>query len=163
MKKLKWWEENFEGLLLSMMLAALTALVILQVIMRYFVNNPLTWSEELCRMLLVWSGFFSIGFCARKGTTICLDTVLNLMPLPIKRIILNATTLFMILLLLWLLKGAYQLTVETYHGGSLLPGLLISQYWLYVGPMVGIALGVIRFIQCLFRTHFYRNIEKKEG
>ena len=77
MKKLKWWEENFEGLLLSMMLTALTALVILQVIMRYFVNNPLTWSEELCRMLLVWSGFFSIGFCARKGTTDRKSTRLN--------------------------------------------------------------------------------------
>ncbi len=163
MKKLKWWEENFEGVLLAIMLIALTLLVILQVIMRYLVNNPLTWSEELCRLLLVWSGFFSIGFCARKGTTICLDTVLNLMPLPAKRIIMNITTLFMILLLGWLLKGAYQLVMETYGGGSLLPGLLIPQYWLYAGPMAGIGLGMIRFIQCLFRTHFYRDIGKKEG
>lgn len=164
MKTLKWLEENFEGMIMAIMLIALTFLVMLQVVMRYLVNDPLTWSEELCRMLLVWSGFFSIGFCARKDTTIRLDTILNILPVPVRRVVWNVTTVFMIALLGWLLKGAYELVMDTYSGGSLLPGLLIPQYWLYVGPLVGIALGMLRFIQCLFRTHFYRNIgEKKEG
>lgn len=73
MKKLKWLEENFEGVILVIFLTLLTTLVTLQIIMRYLFHSPFSWSEELCRMLLVWSGFFSIGYCARKGSTIRLD------------------------------------------------------------------------------------------
>ena len=62
MKKLKWLEENFEGVILVIFLTLLTTLVTLQIIMRYLCHSPFSWSEELCRMLLVWSGFFSIGY-----------------------------------------------------------------------------------------------------
>lgn len=155
MKKLSWWEENLEGVILVIMLSGLTILVMMQVIMRYLFNDPLTWSEELCRLLLVWSGFFSIGYCARKGTTIKLDTVLNALPAKVKRGILILTTVMMIVLLAFLFYGAVKLFRATAQSGSLLPGLLIPQYWLYFGPMVGIGLGCIRFVQTLFRTKLF--------
>lgn len=162
MKKLKWLEENLETILLVAMLILLTLLVMLQIIMRYFFNSPLSWSEELCRMLLVWSGFFSIGYCARKGSTIRLDTVLTALPPVVQRILMNFTTVFMVGLLSYLLLGAYRLVLDTAASGSTMAGLLIPQYWLYIGPLVGIALGMLRFIQCLFQTHFYRDIGAKK-
>jgi len=157
MKKLKWLEENLEMIFLAVMLILLTILVMLQIMMRYVFNSPLTWSEELCRMLLVWSGFFSIGYCARKGTTIRLDTVVSILPPAIQRILMCLTTVFMVGLLSYLLIGACRLVVDTASSGSMLPGLLIPQYWLYVGPLAGIALGIFRFVQCLFRTRFFRD------
>lgn len=162
MKKLKWLEENLEMIFLAAMLMMLTALVMLQIVMRYVFNSPLTWSEELCRMLLVWSGFFSIGYCARKGTTIRLDTVVTLLPPVVQRVLLCLTTVLMAGLLGYLLLGAFRLVADTAASGSVLPGLLIPQYWLYVGPLVGIALGIFRFVQCLFRTRFFENAGMKK-
>lgn len=164
MKKVKWLEENLEGVVLITMLSLLTLLVMVQITMRYLFNNPLSWSEELCRMLLVWSGFFSIGYCARKGSTIRLDTVVTMLPPLLQRILMTLTTFFMIGLLGYLLSGAYRLVLETMASGSLMAGLQIPQYWLYVGPMVGIATGMLRFIQCLFLTHFFWDAgNPKEG
>ena len=160
-EKLKWLEKNFESIFMCFGLILLSVLVLLQVIMRYVFHNPMTWSEELCRLVLTWSGFFSIGFCARRDLTICLDVVLNALPAAVRRILLNVTTLLMVALLGYLLSGAWQLVLKTAAGGSMLPGLQIPQYWLYVGPLIGIALGLVRYIQCLFRTHFYRDIAKK--
>lgn len=161
MKKLKWLEENFEGIILVIFLTMLTLLVMMQIIMRYIFHSPLSWSEELCRMLLVWSGFFSIGYCARKGSTIRLDTVLTMLPPVVQRILLNFTTLFMVGLLGYLLVGAYQLVIDTAADGSMMPGLQIPQYWLYAIPMAGIAIGIVRFAQSLFLTKFYRDAGKK--
>ena len=112
-------------------------------------------------MLLVWSGFFSIGYCARKGSTIRLDTVLTMLPPVVQRILLNFTTLFMVGLLGYLLVGAYRLVMDTAADGSMMPGLQIPQYWLYAIPMAGIAIGIVRFAQSLFLTKFYRDAGKK--
>lgn len=163
MKKWMWLEENFEGVLLVCMLSLMTFLVMLQIVMRYFLNSPLTWSEELCRMLLVWSGFVSIGYCARKGTTICLDTVRSLFPVWIQRILMNVTTLLMITLLGYLFVGALHLVIDTDRGNAVMAGLLIPQYWLYLVPMFGILLGLVRFLQCLYLTRFFRNVGIHKG
>lgn len=160
MRGWKWIEENFEGLLLVCMLSLMTLLIMMQIIMRYFFNAPLTWSEELCRMLLVWSGFLSIGYCARKGTTICLDTVRAILPANVQRILMNVTTILMIMLLGYLLVGSYRLVIDTARGNAVMAGLLIPQYWLYAVPMVGLALGLVRFMQCLYLTKFFSNVGK---
>lgn len=162
-EKLKWLEKNFESIFMCFGLILLSVLVLLQVIMRYVFHNPMTWSEELCRLVLTWSGFFSIGFCARRDISICLDVVVNALPAKIKRVIFNLTTVIMVILLAYLFKGSYELVAKTMASNSILPGLQIPQYWLYIGPMIGIGLGLIRFIQNLFRTHFYRNIVEKAG
>lgn len=44
MKKLKWLEENFEGVILVIFLTLLTTLVTLQIIMRYLFHSPFSWS-----------------------------------------------------------------------------------------------------------------------
>ena len=161
MKKLKWLEENFEGVIFVIFLTLLTTLVTLQIIMRYLFHSPFSWSEELCRMLLVWSGFFSIGYCARKGSTIRLDTVLTMLPPLVQRILLNFTTVFMVGLLMYLFAGAFRLVMDTASDGSMLPGLQIPQYWLYAVPMAGLALGAVRFAQVLVLTKFFCDAGKK--
>jgi TRAP-type C4-dicarboxylate transport system permease small subunit len=45
----------------GMMLIALTASAMLQVIYRYVLLEPLIWSDEACRHLLVWISFLTGG------------------------------------------------------------------------------------------------------
>ncbi len=161
MKIIKWLDDNLEAASLIFMLCALTALVMLQIFMRYVLGTPLSWSEELCRMLLVWSGFFSIGYCAKKVTTIRLDTILLLMPVGMQRVVMTITTLLMITLLVFLANGAFTLVKNTANIGSVMAGLLIPQYWLYVGPLLGLCLGAFRFAQYLITSRFFSNLADK--
>ena len=157
MKKLSfgWFEENFEGILMVLFLVLLTVLVLAQIVMRYVFVNPMTWSEELCRTLFVWSGFLSIGYCVRKGTTICLDTVRNLFPPAIRRLFLCTSSLIMIVLLSYLLYGSIQLVESMAKRGTLMAGMQIPMLWLYAVPMIGIGIGILRFIQVLIMTKFF--------
>ncbi|MEG1857675.1 MAG: TRAP transporter small permease [Pseudoflavonifractor sp.] len=156
MKLLRWLDKHFESALLTAMLILLTGLVLLQIVMRYVLGSPLTWSEELCRVLLVWSGFLSIGYCIRNGTTIKLDTVVMLLPKVLQRIMAILTTLIMLALLCYLLRGAWDLVLANIKMGSLMAGLGISSAWLYAGPLVGIALGILRLIQSLILTRGFQ-------
>lgn len=163
MKLLKWLNEHFENVFLTGMLILLTCLVMLQIIMRYLVHNPLTWSEELCKVLLVWSGFFSIGYCAKRSSTIKLDTVVVLLPAMVQRILMTITTVMMIGLLSYLLMGAFQLVSSIAASGSRMAGLQIPMYWLYVGPLLGLALGIFRFVQSLVVTKCFKNLGKEDA
>lgn len=52
MKKLgKWLDENLEGTILMVLLAAFSCVMMLQVIMRYAFGNALSWAEEVVPLL----------------------------------------------------------------------------------------------------------------
>ncbi|MDH5287979.1 MAG: TRAP transporter small permease [Betaproteobacteria bacterium] len=46
--------------------AAMFACVLAQVIFRYFLGSPLTWSDELARYLFVWCAFLGWVIAARR-------------------------------------------------------------------------------------------------
>ena len=53
MKKLRWTWDNFEEVLLCIIITVITLVSGLQVVCRYLFNNSLTWSEEVSRYLFV--------------------------------------------------------------------------------------------------------------
>lgn len=55
MKAIKWLDENFEEFIMIIFLILLTCIMMLQVVMRYFFHNPLSWAEEACRYSFVYS------------------------------------------------------------------------------------------------------------
>ena len=62
MKKfLKWLDEDFEESILMIFLIVMSVVMMAQVIMRYFFKASMTWPEEFCRFMFVFSGFLSIG------------------------------------------------------------------------------------------------------
>jgi TRAP-type C4-dicarboxylate transport system permease small subunit len=70
--------------------SALVLLVILTfagVVMRYQVNKPITWLEEVQFILIVWVTFFgaSVGF--RQGSHIAIEAVVELFPLNVQKIV----------------------------------------------------------------------------
>ncbi|MBW2148952.1 MAG: TRAP transporter small permease [Deltaproteobacteria bacterium] len=45
---------------------ALITCTFVEVIFRYFLQNPLAWSEELARFLMVWMGFMGAAVCTKR-------------------------------------------------------------------------------------------------
>jgi TRAP-type C4-dicarboxylate transport system permease small subunit len=46
---------NLDAIITGAALIATTSLVLLNVFMRYFLNSPLTWSEEVATTCFVWT------------------------------------------------------------------------------------------------------------
>ena len=55
------------------LLAAMVALVALNVVMRYVLRDSLTWSSELARYLMVWSALLAAAVVAARGQHLAVD------------------------------------------------------------------------------------------
>lgn len=53
--------------------AAMFAMFIAGVAMRYAVGQPLTWSDEVCVVLLLWSTFWAAAFVVTLGEHVTFD------------------------------------------------------------------------------------------
>jgi TRAP-type C4-dicarboxylate transport system permease small subunit len=51
------------------------ACVLAQVVFRYFLDSPLTWSDELARYLFVWCAFLGWVIAARRRSHLAITTV----------------------------------------------------------------------------------------
>lgn len=57
----------------SVLLVGVFSTVLLQVVMRYFFNSPLTWTDEATRLQLVWLTFIGAVLAYRLGADIAVD------------------------------------------------------------------------------------------
>jgi TRAP-type C4-dicarboxylate transport system permease small subunit len=78
-----------EGLCVAL-LAAYTALVLLQVFFRYVLNEPLFWAEEVVRYGLVWSVMLGSALVAHERGHVRID-VLGAVVAPSRRRLVDAT------------------------------------------------------------------------
>lgn len=67
MKVVKWLDDHLEETFLVILLILISCVSLLQVIIRKIPFIPaLTWAEELCRFLWIWSVFISLPYTLRK-------------------------------------------------------------------------------------------------
>jgi TRAP-type C4-dicarboxylate transport system permease small subunit len=123
----RWFDRSVE---LVVMVAFVTFVVLsfVQVVLRYGLGQPLTWSEEVSRYLFVWVVFLGGGVAARYRGHIVLDFVVSVLP-PRIRLLLGT--------LMGLLSLAMLLVVFAWQGWIL---TLVS--WRQESPATGLPVGV---------------------
>ena len=52
---------NIMKVMLIVLILAMVGILIAHIVFRYILNNSLTWSEELLKILLVWFGMLSVA------------------------------------------------------------------------------------------------------
>lgn len=67
------------------LLCAILLLMALQIVTRYVFSNPLKWTEELMRTCLVWLTFSGSVVMVRQNASICIDSVVNLLPKKLQK------------------------------------------------------------------------------
>lgn len=68
------------GAICSVLLLAMVALVTWQVISRYVLNDPSTFSEELLRFGVIWLSLMGTAYVAGKTGHMSVDLMKNLLP-----------------------------------------------------------------------------------
>ena len=76
--------------------------VLVQVVFRYALNSPLTWSEELARYLFIWCAFLGWIVASRRNSHLAMTFVVDRFPRG-GRIALAALVQVATLLFAWLL------------------------------------------------------------
>jgi C4-dicarboxylate transporter DctQ subunit len=120
----------------GVLLAAVVLIVLLQVFGRYILQISLSWPEELARYVLVWLMIFGVAAAAASRSQIVVDTLLELVPTPVRRVIEGLAALaglVAVALLVW----TSQPLIFGPAGRSTSPATGIPSFWIYLAVPVG--------------------------
>ena len=118
-----------EGWGLMVMVAVMTVVVLLQVIYRYVLSQPLYWSEEMARYLFVWISILGAALSVQRRGHFGMDFFFRMFPEKGKRFVTFLIYLLMGAVVLVLLVKGVALVQKT--AGQLSPAMEISMGWAY--------------------------------
>ena len=82
------------------LIGAMTLVILYQVFMRYVLNDPPTWSEEMSRFMMVWMTFLVAPIAYRHGMNVAIETLSRFLVGRVQavlQLVLNALILYFML------------------------------------------------------------------
>lgn len=127
-----------------------TLVVAAQIVYRYFLRSPLVWGEELARYLLVFISFFGGAVAMKAGVLANVDLLVNWLPGKLRKVVILAAQLSIILFLLVVTLYGYKLAVSPSALKQLSPAMRLPMYWVYA--MIPVA-GVVMILHAVVATY----------
>ena len=148
MKKiLKWLDDNAELYLCVFLMSFMTLVTFIQVVMRKVFNNSLSWSEELARYLFIWTIYIGISYGVKMDKHVAVDAVYSYMPKGVKKYYaMIAYALFLLFAVAIVYYGVTVVGMQI-SSGQVSPAMGLPMQYVYVAPVVGMVLTVIRLVQ----------------
>lgn len=127
--------------LACLLLAVITGLGLWQVISRFVLSQPSTFTEEAMRRLLIWMVMLGVVVAFRRGALVSVDLMLRLSQgvwQATVRWIITASSLAFLAVLVWFgLQLAWRVRFQTFASMEL------SMAWAYAAFPVGAALALV--------------------
>jgi TRAP-type transport system small permease protein len=136
--------ELFSRLIVGASIAAIVLITIVAVWYRYGLNAPLSWTEQVCRILFVWSVFAGAAILYRRMLHIVIDMFVLMLPPSAQAIVfwINQALMLLtgILMLVFGLEvsigtlgqtfGALEISPAVFYFAAPYCGLLIIIFWI---------------------------------
>lgn len=137
--------------IVALIISAISILTITQVFLRYVMNSPLFWSEELTRYLIIWLTFLGAGLGVRHRGHITVEFLARMFPLSFQRILnfgLDILIISYLLILCWL--GVKVMKVFMVFKSS---ALSIPQGYIFLAVPVGAAIMIYHKVRQILKTN----------
>jgi len=157
------WFDRFETAIVkisSALLLAITVLVNVQVIFRYFIRAPLTWSIELNLILFTYLVFFSAAVALRRGSFATVTVLVGLLPPRSRQLIAILGNLLIAIFVTVGCIYTQELVLHAKMTSAETPALGIPMQFVYGGMQIGFALQTI-FIGVTLLELLYKMTEEK--
>lgn len=147
MRKLSCFLNKAGELGVTVVIALLALVVLLQVVFRYLVDLPLFWTEETARYCLVWASLLGAGVALKRGEHIAVTYVIERLPSGTARVALVLSRVCVGLILAVVLWGGIQLVIVTHF--QLSPALRIPMSIPYLAVPVGSCIMLVHLLASL--------------
>lgn len=140
---------NLDAIITGVTLSICVVLVNANVIMRYFLNSPIHWAEEVVTSLFVWTVFIGSAYAYRKHSHLGVDIVINMLPEKVKGIVkaIMSVVELLVLVMLTVISSQYVYHLIFSRSGKLkiaLTDLLrVPKWWTGIAVPIGFGLSVI--------------------
>ena len=133
--------ETITGSFCVLFFAAMSFMTLLGVFYRYVLNDPIKWTNESARFLMLWTGFLAINIAMRKNEHIRIDILVRLMPSWMSKVLGCLVDVLIGYFLILLLVKGWLMAVNTIMTGFTIP---ISMFWIYVSVPLGALVTLIQ-------------------
>ena len=136
---------KLEEIIASCLLITTSLIVFMQVVLRYGFGFTLAWIEESARYMIVWFVFLGASIGVREQAHPAMDTLLQIAPKPIKRILRIVITIICMAFCVIIIKSGANAVISTYNLGSTSPAMRMPLFIPYIAVPVGLGLMFIRY------------------
>jgi TRAP-type C4-dicarboxylate transport system permease small subunit len=146
--------------LAGVIILAMVALMFASVVMRYVLNNPLTWSDQLSTWMFVWTTYLGMTVAYRHGIHIRVDVLTRRLPtrtgLVVDCLIDVLVGVFLVVFIYYGQKIAVQALNQVYGSLELPPSIIYA-----AAPVSGAI--VFLFLLDNLRRHLGALVSPMEG
>jgi TRAP-type C4-dicarboxylate transport system permease small subunit len=142
MEKLSKYLETMLNIFMAFALSLMVVLVFGNVVLRYFFNSGITWSEEMSRYLFVWLTFLGAIGAFKDKEHLGVDMLVKRLPTGLKKVALVISDLLMLFVLYLVLEGSWKMTLINLHSKAPATGLPLAAVY-GTGILVSISMGLI--------------------
>ncbi len=97
--------------LMAMLLLGMFTLVFFNVILRYFFNSGITWSEEMARYFFFWLTFIGAIGAMHDNAHLGLDTIIRRLSPRVQKAVYLAGQVLIVVIMVFLANGSLELTI----------------------------------------------------
>jgi TRAP-type transport system small permease protein len=135
------------GNLLGLFIGAIVLITLAAVWWRYVINDPISWTEQICRIMFVWVTFLGAALLYREKQHIVIDMFVEMMPTRVKAIVDWMVELGILLFIVVFFVYGLKLSLDTlpHRFGA----LDISPASFYFSAPVSAALMFLYFVERL--------------
>ena len=160
---------NFDAVITGATLTLCVVIANLNVFMRYFLNHPLQWNDEVVTGSFVWPVLIGSAYAYRKHADLGVDIVVNLMHGKTKAMVQDIISILELLVLVMLTVISAQYVYNLiYVRGVYKPYvsdiLRFPKWWIGIAVPIGFGLSTIYSVYFLLtdRLHIIKRKPKPE-
>ena len=155
MKAVHWIDQYLEEFLISVILVIISVLMLAQFVLR-FIGLSLTWSDEACRYLFVWSVGIGISYASKKAEHLRMDIIPTLLP-KTKKFFDVLCDIALIGASIWMIAPGVQVVHGLMAKGQIGASTHVPMWVIYSSMLVGFGLTIIRLVEKYIRLALKRN------
>jgi TRAP-type C4-dicarboxylate transport system permease small subunit len=125
---------NLDAVICGATLTVCVVLVNLNVVFRYFLNNPIKWTDEVVTSLFIWTVFMGSAYAHRRHAHLGVDIVMNLIHGHARQVIEFIMDIIQILILALLTYISAQYVCNLIWKRGIIFGM-VDGVWKYVGTI----------------------------
>jgi len=164
LKKLHFIEDKldrFASVIAVLTFAAMSVIVCMQVISRFFFSHSFQWAEEMGRYLFIWSTMLASACAVHSHLNIGVDILVNNIKGKAQFIVKLMAQIFMILAVYILTVYGAEQTMDVYNAGQTATSFPVSAAVLYLSvPVSGVLMlfySTVQLLELILHGKFTEN------
>jgi TRAP-type C4-dicarboxylate transport system permease small subunit len=161
--------KNLDAIITSVTLLSCVVLVNANVIMRYFFNSPIRWSEEVVTSLFVWTVFIGSAYAYRNHSHLGVDVLVKLFPDKVRKVVdfVIAVLEMLVLIMLTIISAQYVYHLLFSRSGAFKPVLTdmlrVPKVYTAIAVPLGFGVSAIHSVRFMVQRIMAMMGKKVEG